>query len=104
MRVSVTLPGPRRCYDGCMKKRRITLNLSEDVCNALEGVGGRSLSVVADEALAEALASRAHRAALLGWLDELDAEHGAADAHTLAAADALLDAAGLDSFEHKHAA
>jgi hypothetical protein len=87
-----------------MKKRRITLNLSEDVIEALEAIGGRSLSVIADDALSEALASRAHRAALLNWLDELDAEHGAPDAQTLAAADALLDNVELGRVDDKQAA
>jgi len=74
-----------------MKKRRITLNLDEDVIEALEAIGGRSLSLVANEALAEALESKAHRAAFLRWLDELDEQYGKPDAETLAAADALID-------------
>ncbi|MGH3427147.1 MAG: hypothetical protein ACRD3Q_02160 [Terriglobales bacterium] len=87
-----------------MKKRRITLNLSEEVIEALEAIGGKSLSVVADDALSEALASRAHRAALRGWLDELDAQHGAPDSRMLAAADALLDTVEQGSVIGSHAA
>ena len=93
---------PRRIdYDVFMKKRRITLNLDEDVVETLEAVGGRSLSVVANDALIEALESKAHRVALLRWLDELDAEYGAPDTKTLIAADALLDAAELGGSRHK---
>lgn len=61
-----------------MKKRRITLNLDEDVVQALETLGGRSLSATANDALRQALASAAHRAALGRWLDELDATYGSA--------------------------
>lgn len=75
-----------------MKKRRITLNLDEDVVEALEALGGRSLSATANAALREAVELEAHRAALLRWLDELDTKYGAPTAEELAAADALLDA------------
>ncbi len=75
-----------------MKKRRVTLNLDEDVVEALEAAGGRSMSGVANDALREALAAAAHRAALLEWLDELDEEHGRASDEEIAAADTLLDA------------
>lgn len=75
-----------------MNKRRITLNLDADVVEALEEMGGRSVSAVANEALREAVALHAHRRALLAWLDELDAEHGAPTDDELARADALLDA------------
>lgn len=74
-----------------MKKRRVTLNLDADVVEALEAVGGRSLSDTANRALREATAALAHRRALLAWLDELDAAHGAPTADDLAAADRLLD-------------
>ena len=63
-----------------MKKRRITLNLDEDVIEALEAIGGKSLSVVANDALIEALEGKAHRAALIHWLDELDEKYGEPDA------------------------
>lgn len=75
-----------------MKKRRVTLNLDEDVVEALEAVVGRSMSAVANEALREALELEAHRAALLEWLDELDEKHGGASDEQLTAADALLEA------------
>ncbi len=75
-----------------MKKRRVTLNLDEDVAEALEAVGGRSMSSVANDALREALEVAAHRAALREWLDELDAKHGAPSSEQRAAAKALLDA------------
>jgi hypothetical protein len=74
-----------------MNKRRITLNLDEDVIEALESVPGRSVSSTANDALRVALARDAHRAALGRWLDELDAEHGAASADEIAAAEALAE-------------
>ncbi|MGH3697524.1 MAG: hypothetical protein ACRDRX_26690 [Pseudonocardiaceae bacterium] len=72
-----------------MKKRRVTLNLDEDV---VEAIGGRSMSSVANDALREALEVAAHRAALREWLDELDHKHGAPSPEQLTAAKALLDA------------
>lgn len=74
-----------------MNKRRVTLNLDEDVVEALEHVEGQSMSAVANEALRQAVAAAAHRAALLRWLDELDREFGAPSAADLEAADRLLD-------------
>lgn len=74
-----------------MNKRRITLNLDEDIVEALEGMGERSLSAAANNALREAVQKEAHHRALLEWLDELDAKYGAPTKEQLAAADALLD-------------
>jgi Arc/MetJ-type ribon-helix-helix transcriptional regulator len=76
-----------------MNKRRVTLNLDLDVVEALESISGSSMSAIANEALREALASRAHRAALLEWLDELNRRHGAPTPAQYADADAFLDAA-----------
>ena len=75
-----------------MNKRRITLNLDADVVEALQAVGGASMSAVANDALRDALERRAHQAALLEWLDELDAEHGGATPEQRAEAEAFLDA------------
>jgi hypothetical protein len=75
-----------------LMKKRITLSLDDDIVEALQARGGRSLSAAANEALREAIADDAHRAALLAWLDELDAARGAPASEQLAAADALLDA------------
>ncbi|HEY3894035.1 MAG TPA: hypothetical protein VGL88_01570 [Pseudonocardiaceae bacterium] len=75
-----------------MKKRRVTLNLDEDLVEALEAIGGRSMSSVANDALREALELAAHRIALREWLDELDDKHGAPSADEMAAAKTLLDA------------
>jgi hypothetical protein len=80
-----------------MKKRRVTLNLDEDVIEALESIRGRSISSVANDALRGAIAVDAHRAALLRWLDELDAEHGSASADEMAAAEALVEQLELSS-------
>jgi len=74
-----------------VKKRRVTLNLDEDVAEALEAVEGRSMSAVANEALRQAVAAESHRAALLRWLDVLDEEYGPPTEADLAAADRLLD-------------
>ena len=59
-----------RQYAGRMK-RRITLNLSEDVVALLEELPG-SASSVAEAALRDGLRRQAHQRALLEWLDELD--------------------------------
>lgn len=80
-----------------MKKRRVTLNLDEDVVEALESVQGRSVSAAANDALRGAIAVDAHRAALLRWLDELDAEHGSASAAEMAAVEALVEQLELSS-------
>jgi hypothetical protein len=74
-----------------MKKRRVTLNLDEDIVEALESVEGRSLSAVANEALREAAERAAHRRALRAWLDELDDEFGPPSAEAMAEAAAFLD-------------
>ena len=59
-------------------KKRITLNLSEDVVRLLEELPG-SASSVAESALRDGSRLRAHQQALLEWLDELDHEHGGRD-------------------------
>jgi hypothetical protein len=74
-----------------MKKRRVTLNLDEDVVSALEDVGGKSLSDTANRALREAALVLAHHRALTEWLDELDEVEGAPSPDHMAAADRLLD-------------
>jgi predicted transcriptional regulator len=78
-----------------MSKRRVTLNLDDDVVEALRAVGGDSMSAVANDALRDALERRAHQAAVLEWLHELYREHGAPTAEDYAEADAFLD-----SIEH----
>ncbi|HWF55929.1 MAG TPA: hypothetical protein VG223_14930 [Solirubrobacteraceae bacterium] len=80
-----------------MKKRRVTLNLDEDVVEALESIQGRSVSAAANDALRGAIAVDAHRAALMRWLDELDAQYGAASPAEIAAAEALVDQLELAS-------
>ena len=76
-----------------MKKRRVTLNLDEDVVESLEAIGGRSLSAVANDALRDAVAVQAHRVALTRWLDELDERHGSPTAEEYARADRVLEEA-----------
>ena len=70
--------------------KRITLTLDEDIVEALQARGGRSLSAAVNEALREAIAKDAHHAALLEWLDELDASYGKGTPEDYAAAEALL--------------
>jgi len=74
-----------------MKKRRVTLNLDEDVVEALEAMEGKSMSAVANKALREAVESAAHRAALLEWLDELDERYGKATPEEQAEVAAFFD-------------
>ncbi len=74
-----------------MKKRRVTLNLDEDVVAALESVAGQSMSSVANEALRQAVAAEAHRVALLRWLDELDTKFGPPTTADIEVAERLLD-------------
>ncbi|MGQ0844861.1 MAG: hypothetical protein ACT4QF_12065 [Sporichthyaceae bacterium] len=76
-----------------MKKRRVTLNLDEDIVEALESMEGRSMSAVANRALREAVESAAHRAALIEWMDELDELHGKASPEQQAEVKAFLDEA-----------
>ncbi len=80
-----------------MKKRRVTLNLDADVVEALESIEGSSISATANAALREAIATAAHRAALLRWLDELDADHGAAAPAERDAVEKLLEELELPS-------
>jgi predicted transcriptional regulator len=74
-----------------MNKRRVTVNLDEDVVEALEALGGRSLSAVANDALRQAVTLHAHRAALSRWLDELDDVHGRVTPEQAASIDALVE-------------
>ncbi len=74
-----------------MKKRRVTVNLDEDVLQALESIEGRSLSAVANDALRQAMTSEAHRVALTRWLDELDDAHGKVSPAQAEAIEALVD-------------
>lgn len=76
-----------------MKKRRVTLNLDEDVVDALEAIGGRSLSSTANDVLRDAVAVEAHRGALSRWLDELDQRHGPPTAEEFERADRLVEEA-----------
>jgi predicted transcriptional regulator len=59
-----------------MNKRRITLNLDEDLVAALSTLAAPSLSAAANEVLREGVELRAHQAAVLRWMDELDAQYG----------------------------
>ncbi len=76
-----------------MRKRRVTLSLDEDVVEALEAIGGRSLSATANDALRGAVAEAAHRMALSRWLDELDERHGPPTQEEHDRADDALDEA-----------
>jgi post-segregation antitoxin (ccd killing protein) len=76
-----------------VKKRRVTLNLDEDVVEALKQMDSRSLSAAANTALRETVEAELHRKALLEWLEELYEEHGRPSPEDYAAADAVLDEA-----------
>jgi predicted transcriptional regulator len=75
-----------------VKKRRVTLNLDEDVVEALKQMDSRSLSAAANTALRETVEAELHRKALLEWLEELY-EDGRPSPEDYAAADAVLDEA-----------
>ncbi|MGQ0480509.1 MAG: hypothetical protein ACT4O0_05695 [Pseudonocardia sp.] len=74
-----------------MSKRRVTLNLDAEIVDALKAIGGESLSATVNEKLREAVEGELHRAALLRWLDQLDATFGAPTAEMYSQAEALLD-------------
>lgn len=76
-----------------MKKRRVTLNLDEDIVEALKGMGAPSISAAANVALREAVEGELHRRALSAWLDEMNDEHGPPSAADYVAARAVLDEA-----------
>ena len=76
-----------------MKKRRVTLNLDEDIVAALKGMDAPSISAAANAALREAVDVELHRLALGAWLEEMAAEHGPPSADDYAAARAVLDEA-----------
>ncbi len=79
-----------------MSKRRVTLNLDEDIVDALKAAGP-SLSATVNTRLREAVRLELHLAALDRWLDELDAKYGPPSEESRAAAAALLD-----EVEHGH--
>ncbi len=76
-----------------MKKRRVTLNLDEDIVEALKQMDSPSVSAAANAALRESVDVELHRRALREWLDELYEEHGSPSPADYAAADAVLDEA-----------
>ncbi|HYZ08504.1 MAG TPA: type II toxin-antitoxin system CcdA family antitoxin [Pseudonocardiaceae bacterium] len=81
-----------KCHDVVVNQRRVTLNLDEDVVEALQALDARNLSAAANDALRQAVADHAHRRALLAWLDELDAKYGTATPEERTAARAFVDA------------
>jgi hypothetical protein len=86
-----------------MNKRRVTLNLDEDIVEALAATNGSSMSAAANRALRRALQEEANRAALLRWLDVLDEKYGHATPGEHADNEAFLDR--LDgSVQHSGAA
>jgi predicted transcriptional regulator len=76
-----------------VKKRRVTLNLDEDIVEALREMDSRSLSAAANAALRETVEVELHRTALREWLEEIYEEHGRPSPEDYAAADAVLDEA-----------
>ncbi len=76
-----------------MKKRRVTLNLDEDVVEALKGMDAPSISAAANAALRDAVDVELHRRALRAWLEEMSERHGPPSDDDYAAARAVLDEA-----------
>jgi predicted transcriptional regulator len=74
-----------------MSKRRITLSLDADVVEAMQSVARGSLSAFANDALRSELERKAHQAALLDWLEELNRKHGEPSDQDYPEADAVLD-------------
>ncbi len=75
--------------------RRITIVVDDEVAAGLDLLVGKSVSSTVNAVLREAIASERHRAAVLQWMDELDAEFGPPSAAALARADADLDELGV---------
>jgi len=75
--------------------KRITIVVDDEVAAGLELLAGKSVSSTVNAVLREAIASARHRAAVLQWMDELDAELGPPSAAALAQADADLDELGV---------
>ena len=74
-----------------MNKRRVTLNLDEDIVEALAATNGSSMSAAANRALREVLQEEANRAAMLRWLAELDEKYGRATPEEMADNEAFLN-------------
>lgn len=79
-----------------MNTRRITLELHEEVVEALDALLEPRRSAVANDALRKALseeieAKAAQDYSLRDWLDELDAKYGAATPEAAAEIDAFMD-------------
>jgi hypothetical protein len=76
-----------------MKKRRVTLNLDEDIVEALKETDSPSLSAAANTARRESVDVELHRRALREWLGELYEQHGPPSPEDFAAAETVLDEA-----------
>jgi hypothetical protein len=78
-----------------MSKRRVTLTLDEELLAVFDGA--RSLSSAVNDALAETVSRKLHQRALLEWIHELNARHGAPSPADYAVADDVLADAGFRS-------
>jgi len=75
-----------------MTKEKVTLTLDAVLVEELRSLAGRrSLSASVDAAVAAHVARLRHRAAVDGWLAELDRAHGPVPAETLDWAAQLVD-------------
>ncbi len=71
-------------------KRRITVNLDEDIVRLLHEMPG-SASGAVNDAMRARVDEIAHRRALTAWIEALDSEHGAATVRQAAEVSAFLD-------------
>jgi Arc/MetJ-type ribon-helix-helix transcriptional regulator len=74
-------------------KKRITVNLDEDLVEALKELDAPSVSAAVNSAVRDAVEREAHRRALSEWLHELYDRHGPPSEADYAAAQAVLDEA-----------
>jgi predicted transcriptional regulator len=84
-------------YDPGVTKRRVAVDLDEELLAALDEFGlleGRDLSAIANEAIGEVVDSAARRRRIDAWLDEQDELHGPPSREAVDRVDRWLD--GLD--------
>lgn len=74
-------------------KKRVTVNLDEDLVESLRELDAPSVSAAVNAAVRRAVEREAHRRALECWLDELDGRFGPPSDEDYAAARAVVDEA-----------
>ncbi|MGH9187782.1 MAG: hypothetical protein ACRD0U_18550 [Acidimicrobiales bacterium] len=76
-------------------KKRVTVNLDEDLVEFLKETDASSVSAAVNDAVRGAVEAEAHRQAVLEWVDELNQKHGFPTEDDYAAAEADLDEIGF---------